>query len=66
VSFHWPLEALGPLCQRREEAAQPLAGIFIHEVARLRIELLARKGDEHLRFGHNVCRGCKSICLRTI
>src|SRR5215218_1639310 len=41
-----------PLGECREEAAQPLAGLFIHEVARLRIELLTREGDEYLRFGH--------------
>src|SRR3712207_2780573 len=51
------LEPPGPLCQRREKAAQPLARLFIHEVARLRVELLAREGDEHLRLGHHVGRG---------
>src|SRR5215213_6557557 len=45
---------MGPLGECREEAAQPLAGLFIHEVARLRIELLAREGDEHLRLGHHI------------
>src|SRR3712207_5072039 len=40
--------------QRREKAAQPLAGLFIHEVARLRVELLAREGNKHLRLGHHV------------
>src|SRR5215208_2866470 len=54
VSLHRFLEPLSPFCQRREEAAQPLAGFFIHEVARLRIELLAREGDEYLRLGHHV------------
>src|SRR5215207_6219455 len=41
-------------------------GLFIHDVAGLRVELLAREGDEHLRIGHHVCRGCRSICLMTI
>src|SRR5215203_4365824 len=45
---------MGPLGECREEASQPLAGLFVHEVARLRIELLAREGDEYLRFGHHV------------
>src|SRR5829696_5116913 len=45
---------MGPLGECREEAAQPLAGLFIHQVARLRIELLARERDEHLRLGHHV------------
>src|SRR5215211_2094812 len=57
LSFHRSLEPLSPLCQSREEAAQPLAGLFIHEVARLRVKLLAREGDEHLRLGHHVGRG---------
>src|SRR5215208_2429483 len=57
LSFHRSLEPLSPLCQSREEAAQPLAGLFIHEVARLRVELLVREGDEHLRLGHHVDRG---------
>src|SRR5215218_4504135 len=54
VSLHRFLEPMGPLGECREEAAQPLAGLFIHEVARLRIELLAREGDEYLRLGHHV------------
>src|SRR5215208_457095 len=57
VSLHRFLEPMGPLGECREEAAQPLAGFFIHEVACLRIELLAREGDEYLRFGHHVGRG---------
>src|SRR5215216_6163102 len=56
VSLHRFLEPMGPLGECREEAAQPLAGLFIHEVARLRIELLAREGDEYLRLGHHVGR----------
>jgi hypothetical protein len=54
VSFHCFLEPPGPLCQRQDEATEPLAGLFIHEVARLRVELLTREGDEHLRIGHHV------------
>jgi hypothetical protein len=57
LRFNRSLEPLGPLCQRGKEAAQPLARLFIHEVARLRVELLAREGDEHLRLGHHVGRG---------
>lgn len=52
MSFHRFLEPPGPLGQRREEAAQPLAGLFIHQVAGLQIELLAREGNQHLRLGH--------------
>ena len=54
--FRWTPDPLTPLDQRLQETAQPLTGLLIHEVARLRVELLAREGDEHLRLGHNVGR----------
>ena len=59
------LEPLGPLGECREEASQPLAGLFVHEVARLRIELLARE-ERYLRFGHHVGWGMQEYLPRTI
>jgi hypothetical protein len=48
------LEPLGPFDERFQEASQSVAGLFIHEVARLLVELLTREGDKHLRIGHHV------------
>jgi Rieske Fe-S protein len=45
VSFHRFLEPLGPLCQRREEASQSVAGLFIHEVGEPAILIHLKGGD---------------------
>ena len=56
VGFHRSLESIGLFSQRREEAAQPVLGLPVREVTHLRIELLAREGDERLRIDQHVGR----------
>ena len=53
VSLPRFLEPLGPIGECREEASQPLAGLFVPEVA-VSGSNFWREKDEYLRFGHYI------------